>query len=205
MVHLVRTTWVGLSGGNGITQLAVDLQAGGFGPLSTSQAQNAVNAVRTFFFDIRGVFPNELTLTTLPQVDYYLNHNAQLAGSVSAPTPPPAVLGASTAAFAAAAGAKVNLSTAVIRNGRRVRGAIFLVPGCAMYTDTGTILGTTKTLVNTAGATMMSALGSAGLKLQVWSRPLDATQPKGPRDGDVADVTLIETADKTAILRGRRD
>lgn len=205
MTHLVRTTWIGLSGGNGIQQFAIDTVDSTFGPLSTSQAQSAVNAVRTFWFDIRGTLPNEATLTTLPQVDYYLTHTAQLSGSVTAPTPPAAVLGSSTAAFAAAAGYKVNLSTAVIRNGRRVRGSVFVVPACGVYTDTGTILGTTKTLVNTAGATMMSALATAGLKLVVWSRPIPEGEPNGPRDGAMADVSLMETADKTAILRGRRD
>lgn len=205
MVHIVRTGWTGTSGGPGLTQLAIDTTDSQFGPLTGAQAQSAVNAVRAFWDTIKAHLPNELMLTVAPSVDYYLVHNAQLAGTVTAATSPTAVLGTAADTFSMAAGLKINLNTGAIQNGRRVRGAIFVVPAANAFSLTGTASATAKTALNTAGATLLSALATGGLKLCVWSRPLDATHPKGPRDGTINTVSNMETNEKTAILRGRRD
>lgn len=205
MVHLIRTAWSGTTGGPGLTQLAVDTTESSFGALSGAQAQSAVNAVRAFWNTCTPYLPDEITLTVSPVVDYYLNDSGELAGSVSAATPPTNVAGTSTAVYSMAAGLKVNLNTVTIRNGRRVRGSIFIVPSASSQTNTGLASSTARTAINTAGATMLAALATGGLKLLVWSRPLPAGVPNGPRDGDIADVTALETNEKMAILRGRRD
>lgn len=206
MVHIIRTAWSGTSGGPGLTQIAIDLTTPAFGPLSPGQAQSAVDAMRAFWSSIAAQMPDEIMLTVSPVVDYYLVNNGELAGSVSAPTPPVVVVGTSASAFSMATGPKVNLNTGVVRNGRRVRGSIYIVPGSQVTQATnGMCNGTTKTAINTAGATLKSSLASAGLKLVVWSRPVPADKPKGPRDGAISDVSTLETNEKLAILRGRRD
>lgn len=206
MVHIVRTAWSGTSGGPGLTQLAIDTVDSTFGPLSTSQAQSAVNAVRAFWSGIAGNLPDEITLTVSPVVDYYTVHDAVLAGSVTASTPPAVVGGTSSAAFSMATGPKVNLNTSTIRNGRRVRGSIYIVPGGGNnQASNGALAATARTLIQGAGTTMLSSLATSGLKLGVWSRPIPEGKPNGPRDGAWSDVTTFEVNEKLAILRGRRD
>jgi hypothetical protein len=206
MVHIVRTAWSGTSGGPGLTQMAIDTVDSSFGPLSPSQAQSAVDAVRSFWNNMVLLLPNEVILTVSPVVDYYLSHNAQLSGSVSAPTPPANVAGTSAAAYSMATGPKLNLNTGVVRNGRRVRGSIYIVPGAGSTLGvTGMLEGTARANLNVYGNNLRTALATAGLKLQVWSRPIPEDKPKGPRDGAVADVVAIEANEKLAILRGRRD
>lgn len=206
MVHIIRTQWAGTSGGPGLTQLAIDLTDSSFGPLSPGQAQSAVDAMRAYWDGIKAYLPDEIVLSVSPVVDYYLVHNAELAGSVSAPTTPVSVVGTSAAVFSMATGAKINLNTGVVRNGRRVRGSIYIVPSASSVMSTnGMATGVAKTALNTAGTSFRTALGAAGLKLGVWSRPIPEGKPKGPRDGAWADVAAMECNEKLAVLRGRRD
>lgn len=206
MVHIVRTQWSGTSGGPGLTQMAIDTVDSTFGPLSAAQAQSACDAVRSFWNALAAHIPNEITLTVSPVVDYYLVHNAQLAGSVSATTPPANVLGTNTGNYSMATGPKINLNTGVIRNGRRVRGSIYIVPGgSSTFGAAGMMDGTVRGTFNTAANNMRTALTAAGLKLGVWSRPIPEGKPRGPRDGAWSDVNICETNEKLAVLRGRRD
>lgn len=205
MVALIRTAWSGTTGGPGITQLAVDQVTSSFGPFSAAESQAAVNAVRAFWDGIKAYLPDEITLTTSPVVDVYLSNNGNLAWSSTAATSPASVTGTSTVAYAMPAGLKVNLNTGVIRNSRRVRGSIFVVPAAGANTTGGLALGTARTAVNAAGATLMASLATAGLKLQVWSRPLKDANGVITRDGATADVIALETNEKIAVLRGRRD
>lgn len=200
-VGIVRTGWSGTSGGPGLTQLAVREGAGAF--WTTTQAQNAVNAVRAFWFAINAYLPDEIVLTTSPVVDIYNEVDGELQASVSAPTAPTSVSGTSTAVYSMASGMKVNLNTTGIRFGRRVRGGIYLVPaGGNTMTATGLTASAARTAVNTAGGTLISSLASSGLELVVYSRP--QTVPTA-RVGALTAVTAIETSEKVAVLRGRRD
>lgn len=205
MVHIIRTSWQGLSGGLGLTQLAIDYNDATFGTMTTAQAGTATAAVRKFWDDIKGVLPNELNLTVSPVVDNYSAFDGELVGSVSSTVAPTSVLGTSAAAFSMAAGVKLNLNTGVIRGGRRVRGTVFIVPAAGAFSLTGTTDVTAKTVINSAGNALMTSLGTAGLRWVVWSRPIPADKPKGPREGVVSPVSAIETSEKTAVLRGRRD
>lgn len=205
MVHLVKTTWSGLSGGSGITQLAIDTTESTFGALDAGDAQAAVNAVRAYWNTIANYLPNEVSLNVQPMIDYHLSHNGELAGSVTAAQSPAVVVGTNMGDYSMAAGLKVNLNTATIRNGRRIKGAIFLVPAAGAFSNTGGAGQTPTTTINDAGTALRTALAAAGLKLQVWSRPVPEGKPHGPRDGATADVTGMEVSPKTAILRGRRD
>lgn len=204
-VGVVRTAWAGTSGGPGITQLYVR-NGSNFGPLTAAERQAAVNAVRAFWSALSGYLPDNIALTVSPVVDEYNVPSGDLEASGSAGTAPTSVIGTSAAAFSMASGVKVNLNTTTIRNGRRVRGGIYVVPAAStVYTADGAVGSAIRTAFNTAGAALLSALSTAGLQLVVYSRPLPAGVPNGPRTGDAAPVTNIETNEKGAVLRGRRD
>jgi hypothetical protein len=171
--------------------------------LTTTEAQAAVNAVRGFWDAIKGYIPSDIVLTVSAVVDQYDNQSGPLLASTSAPVPPATVAGTETGVYSMASGAKVNLNTTNIINGRRVRGSIFIVPiGANALTSSGTILNTARTAINNAADAMRLALVNGGLNLMVWSRP---TSPGPSTDGELSIVTGCETSEKVAILRGRRD
>lgn len=204
MIGKIVTTWAGTSGGPGITQLYVNPV--GQTLVTAAQAQSAVNAVRAFWDATKTYLPDEVTLTVQPTVDMYDHGNGTLTNTVSAATPPTSVVGGSATNFSMAAGGKMNLQTASINNGRRVRGSIYIVPMASVgFSASGTISATVRTALNTAGSSMLASLGAAGLELLVWGRPLKDASKVVIRPGTINPVISIDTAEKTAILRGRRD
>lgn len=199
---IVRTSWSGTSGGPGLTQLAIE---GITDPHTwdAAAAQVAVDAVRTFWNAIAGYLPNELILTTSPVVDVYNIMSGKLVGSHQAATAPASVLGTDAGIFSMASGAKINLNTGVIRNGRRVRGAVFLVPaGATTMSTAGLTSSAARTAINSAVNTMRGTLVAANKQLVVWSRNTTGTEPG---DGVTSPVVGVETSEKVAVLRGRRD
>lgn len=197
---IVRTAWSGTTGGPGLTQLAFGEVTAG--DITNGMATAAATAVRAFWNSMAGFLPNEIVLTVQPVVDVYEATNGALVASHVLSTPPAAVLGTDTGVYGMAQGVKANLHTGVIRERRRVRGAMYIVPaGQSAYTNLGLISSTAKTAVNTNGATMLGSFAAAGIDLLVWSRPATPTS----NDGLVARVTGIEGNEKSAILRGRRD
>lgn len=200
-VGIVRTAWAGTSGGPGLTQ-TVFRDLGDNADITNTQAQAAVNAVRAFWNSIAGLIPNEIVLTVQPVVDVYDLISGALVASQTVTTPPAAVSGTDTGVYGMASGMKANMNTSVIRGGRRVRGAMYIVPaGTSAYSSGGLVASTAKTTVNSAGATMKTAFTTGDIELLVWSRPTTTTS----NDGDVAPVSTIDCNEKTAILRGRRD
>lgn len=200
-VCLIRTAWSGTSGGPGVTQLAIREQTGTF--ITATKAQTAVDAMRVFWDSIKTLLPDEVNLSVSPIVDGFNETDNKLIASTTAPTAPTKVAGSSTAAFAMPAGVKLNLNTTTIRYGRRVRGAVFIVPiAGGVHTSSGMVLDTARTTINTAANTLKTSLANAGLDLMVWSR---YNKDKADRPGSLALVTGFETNEKIAILRGRRD
>jgi hypothetical protein len=158
--------------------------------------------VRAYFDGIKALIPNDVSLTTSPVVDAYDPETGQLLSSVTAATPPTSVIGTYSSTFSMASGLKMNLNTGAIRFGRRVRGSIFIVPAGGVYSDTGNITSGNRTTVNTAGAGLLAAANLAGADLVVWSRPREEPTT---RAGAATIVTGVETSEKVAVLRGRRD
>jgi len=206
VVHaLVRTSWSGTSGGPGLTQMRFE---GITDPHSWDAiaAQSVVNAVRTFWDAIKVQIPDNVTLTVQPTVDVFNNISGELVGSYAAATPPATVAGTSTAVFTMAAGLKLNLNTGVIRYGRRVKGAWFIVPASsASFTTDGVVTAGTVTALNSAGAAMITTLAADNKRPIVYSRPKEAAGGNPARDGAEAPVVSFSTSPKGAILRGRRD
>lgn len=203
-IGVVKTTWQGTSGGPGLSQLCFARRDNG--DPTASDAQAAVNAVRAFWNSIAGYIPNEVILTVLPTVDGFtvLSTNNDLHSSVVAATAPTVVVGTDTGVYSMASGLKVNLHTNDIKNGRRVRGAFYVVPaGQTAYSNAGTIIPACSTAVNGAGATLISAFNAASLDVVVWSRWNKVRHPE--RLSSYSIVDSLKCNDKTAVLRGRRD
>lgn len=202
MPYIVRTTWAGLQGGPGITQMAIESDPpGGF--IDATQAQTVVNAVRSFWQSIATDIPNDVSLTVQPLIDFYVTATGELGGPIAAPTPPTAVTGSSAGAYSAASGGKIKLTTAGIKNNRRVRGAIFLVPlATGAYDTNGSVASALGTSVGSAFATLKTALTALNLQLGVWSRPIGTPPGVG---GSFHAVTSVSVPSKVAVLRGRRD
>lgn len=204
MVALVRTAWSGTSGGPGVTQIALLGASGGI--WNPGGEQTAVNAMRAFWDSIKALFPDELVLTVSPVVDYYNTQTGVLLGSNIAATPPTSVGGTSGAAYAGGAGFKVAWETGQIRDGRRVRGATYVVPAAStIFSGTGTVGSASRTTVNTAAATFISAITAGTMSVGVWSRPREATETLEERAGAAYQASSGVCSTKSAILRGRRD
>lgn len=205
VVALVRTNWSGTTGGPGLTQIAMEAITDPHSWDATA-AQTAVNAMRTCWQGMNSMLPDNIKLDVSPVVDVYTKIDGQLVGSYSAATTPTQVVGTSTAVFSMAAGVKVNLNTGQIRNGRRVRGSVFIVPATsAAFSTDGLVLSGSRVTINGSFNGMITTLAAANLVPCVWSRPIPAGKLYGPRDGATTPVTGIETSEKGAILRGRRD
>lgn len=207
-VGIIRTNWAGTTGGPGLSQIAIaETTSGGVGSFfTTTNVQTAVDAMRAFWQALNGLLPNELTLTVSPTVDIYDEVSGDLIASITATTSPATVVGLDSGVYSMASGMKMKLATGVIRNGRRVAGALYIVPaGATAMTNTGNIASTARTTVNNAGNTFKTALATPLLKHVVYSRPIPSGEPNGPRDGALAEVSAYDTNEKTAILRGRRD
>jgi hypothetical protein len=69
-------------------------------------------------------------------------------------------------------------------------------------TSTGSVASGTRTAVNAAGSTLISTLAGGGMNMIVFNRP--GADPV-TKPGDRQIVANLETNEKTAILRGRRD
>jgi len=201
IVGIVRSEWSGTTGGPGLTQFAVQGAAGG--DWNPTGAQTAVNAVRAFWAALASNFPDEIRIQVNPVVDTYNAVNGELFSSHVAGTAPAVVAGTSTAGYAGGAGCKVTWNTSQIRNGRRIRGATFLVPmSAAVFTANGTVGGVAISTINTAASNMISALAAGATPMAVWSRPRIVPEP---RDGFSTEVLTGSAGTKSAILRGRRD
>jgi hypothetical protein len=201
MVAIVRTEWDGTSGGPGLTQFALI----GGAEMTAGNAQSAVNAVRKFWNSLASYLPDELRLQVSPIVDIYRETDAELLASVVAPVVPLNVIGGGTTGYAGGAGIKINWNTGVIRNGRRVKGSVFIVPALATsFGNTGIPTPGTQLALNNAATTLMSDLLAGGTALAVWSRPL-VVDKVITRAGAISGVVSGTVAPKSAILRGRRD
>lgn len=203
-IFKVATAWAGTSGGPGITQLY--FQDIGDAVPSQTQVQTAVNAVRSFWNSSAGVLPNEVTLSVSPQVDVFNQATGELTNSVIAATPPAIVAGTDAGAYAMASGIKATLQTNEIRNGRRVRGAIYIVPaGFTSLTNLGVIASGSRNVVNAAGTALIAAVVAQNVNLIVWGRPVKDSAGNVTRNGTVNYVQGFDAQEKGCILRGRRD
>lgn len=201
----VKTEWTGTSGGPGVTQMAFQ----GINDPHTwdaAAAQRVVDAVRKMWVACATGMPDNIKLQVSPVVDVLNAADGELVGSYTAATTPAVVVGSDTGSFAMASGIRVRLNTGQILNGRRVKGAVFIVPvGFACFDTNGGVVPGTRTIVNNAFNQINTDLLASNEQLAVWSRPIPEGKPHGPRDGHLTPVTNCDASPKGAILKGRRD
>lgn len=204
MATVLRVTaeWTGFSGAPGFTNLHFRDFGTGEGPGTdgdATQAQAAVTGVRNYFDAIKGLLPTQVKVQVRGVVDSLNVENGVLEDSFTVPNPL-VITGTGNALWAGPVGAVTNLRTNGIRNGRRVRGRIFLVPlsGLAFDSTTGRLLPTAVTTLTTAAETLRT-LGTPDLG--VWARP---TAP-GAADGQWFIARTVGVPTIAAVLRSRRD
>lgn len=181
--------WSGFAGAPGTSTFHFN------GALSTGQADSAAAIVRAFFLTMQtrvpaGVqvqFPTEMTVHS---------DDGTLVSTITVPTPPSSVTMSGTGNWAAPTGARINWNTAAVVNGRRLRGATFIVPlVVSQYDAVGTLSSTIVSGLVTDSTTMITNLSAAGAPLVVWS----------PMAAVISVVTNASVPDRAAVLRSRRD
>ena len=202
MVYIVTTNWSGLQGGPGITQMAMEADPpGGF--IDDATADIMVDAVAAFWNSIKSEIPNDVTLTVSGEVQMFATATGELGPIYTSATPPAAIVGGSALAYSAASGYKINIRTGDVKNNRRVRGSIFVVPSSInVYDNNGNVSSSVATAVSTAQATLRTTLAGPNIALGVWSRPKGSPTPSG---GTFHETTGLDVSTKVAVLRGRRD
>lgn len=198
----VKTKWTGFSGAPGYTNLHFrDFSSGGdgSGAPSLTEAQAAYQKTYAFFSGISSVLSDNMRCEVQSEVDYLEDTTGSLVDSFTV-APNPIVNGSVTATYAGPVGAVVSLRTGAIRNGRRIRGRIFIVPIAATTFDTdGTLRSDAVTDINTAVAVLTD--NTSAPDLGIFARP----SLPGAADGQWAVVTSGSCSDKVAVLRSRRD
>lgn len=192
-LYRVKARWSGFTGSPGYSIFHFDISTT---PNATDAAAVA-GEVRTFFNALVARLPAIVKIQVESAVEIIDEPTGDMVDIVTIPAVT-AVQGSATGAFASSTGACVIWTTGGVRNSRRVMGRTFIVPLSAnAYDVDGTLGAPAQTdLVNAANALVGDQLGFC-----VYGRPDDV---KG-YVGDAFVITGARVADKTAVLRSRRD
>jgi len=189
-------TWSGWTGAPGYTNFHFGLDGAVDGAILD---QTMVN-VHDFFVALTTRIPGGIGITFPTEVEQFDAVTGELEDAHPVLLQAQVSGGAGTAAFSSAVGACVSWGTNAFISGRRLRGRTFLVPlapGAAFQSD-GTLLEVARTSMLAAAVGLKDA--PDGYPLQIWHRPVP-----GAGGGVAADVVSASIADKTAVLRSRRD
>lgn len=195
---MLRATirWAGFSGEPGYTNLHFSKS----GDIDGAVLDQTLANVRTFFLAIASKLPTGVGLTFPTSVDEFDTTSGELLNthSVVLQTAVPGSGGA--APFSSATGACVTWGTDTIVNGRRLRGRTFLVPllPANSFETNGTLIEAARTQLLAAATAFKNE--TDGYPFHIWSQP-----NPGVVNGASGPVTSANVADKTAILRSRRD
>lgn len=192
-LYRVKARWTGFTGSPGYSIFHFDIST----TPNPTDAQAVAGEVRQFFADNSTRLPSAVRVQVEGFVEVIDEPTGQLQ-DVVAITAPTAVNGAASGGFSSATGACVVWTTGGVRNGRRVMGRTFLVPlSSSNYDVDGTLVGGSLTGIQTAANTLVGDM----LGFVVYARP----SAPGAADGESFVVTGSRVADKTAVLRSRRD
>lgn len=192
MVDEYRAVWAVPGGGAGYSTFYAETDQ------STTQRQEFADAVGAFFQALDNLIPSTVTITFDSEVRQ-LNDASGVLEDVEAVTPPTAVNGIATGAYAAGAGARVDWRTSVIINGRRVIGRTFIVPIIgSSFESNGTIVAASLADLQAAADAYLASFTSI-VGAVVWHRPV------AQAGGQSAPIQSAVAVDKSALLRSRRD
>lgn len=181
--------------------------APGYTNLYTSISLSNVAPIVTFFDSIKQYLPTALTVQVPQSGDLVAEATGVIQG-VWTGSGGATVTGTAVGVYAGPVGAVVEWLTGGIVAGRRVQGKSYIVPLSSIaYQSNGTLLDSAATAINTAAATLQTALGN---NLVVWSRPFepdpDRVPPdeRDPRAGTAWPVLATRVPDMVAVMRSRR-
>lgn len=194
----VTAAWSGFTGSPGYSNFF--FREANPGASWDAGAFAAADKVNTFFGAIKALFP--------PNVAWKINSDVPLIDEFSGEMQDIANAGARATlqatgplqAYSAASGAVITWRTSGVRNGRRVRGRTFLVPGGYGFLQTDGTLepGAIASLQAAANALLAP---NADRSFVIWARP----SAPGAVDGIAHNVVSATVPDKVAILKSRRD
>ena len=187
-LHRVVVSWTGNQvKGTAVSVLHFDASASTAPPVA---------ALNTALGGLAGALPLGVTLQVPGSGDTIDASSGQLVSAWTA-TAPSAITGSGSAQCAAGVGACITFSTALVANGRRVRGRMFVVPLMYnMYDVDGTFTGSGLTSLQNAANAIAGVAG-----LVVWHRP----KPGTGATGGFGAVTSARVRDHVAVLASRRD
>lgn len=181
--------WSGFSGAPGFSVMHL------FGHGTQAQCEWSAATIRAFFLAQQTRLPNGVTVSFPAEMTEH-SDDGTLTGVQGMTSVPAPVTMTGTGNWAAPVGARLNWDTNTIVGGKRLRGALFLVPlVVSQYDAVGTLASTTVTGIQGNAQTMLTDLPVAGLPLAVWS----------PTGSVVAAVTSPTVPDRAAVMRSRRD
>lgn len=195
-IERIRVNWTGFIGGPGVSTFYA------------TDAGTLVPQIRTFF----NALITQLTAAVKIDVDNVGDvieaFTGELEGGWTTGVQAQ-VVGTAAGNYNAVSGALVQWKSDTVLSGRRLRGHSFIVPlASAGYDASGQILNTSRTLMKTAAAALVTA--SAGNML-VYQRPRKAKPADGSvkaiteRSGGYGPVTGSDVRTVVTSLRSRRD
>lgn len=204
MVNILRVKarWSGFSGAPGFSVLHFRDFGTGEGGGSDPTAEQAVAAatkVRTFFDTIKLRIPQGVSIQIEPDVEMIEDTTGDLVDSFTAGTQAIVDGGATGSSYSGATGAVVNFRTGSIKNGRRIRGRLFLVPLASNVFAEGVINPGILPDFQAAADALVDSTGSPDLG--VYSRPSSTAAT----DGRWVIATSANVPNLSAVLRSRRD
>jgi hypothetical protein len=199
----VTSTWSGFTGAPGYTNLFFEHSD----PPSTG-VQQAVDNARQLFNACKNALPSAVTVTTSPTVELIEDIDGELVDVMTATTPPAAVVGTDTTAYAAPSGLVIAWLSPGVYRGNRVRGKTFLVPiGGVNYQTDGSLATGLPAAITVHAEAFLAATGPT---FGVWCRPQkahlnSAGEAVPASDGKFFEATSSRVADRVSVLRSRRD
>lgn len=175
---------------------------------SSGAESDAAGAMTAFWAAVKSCIHTSTTIAVLPVVETIDPTN----GEITAAT---AVTGSSTTgtddgnALPPQTQGILQLRTGGYVDGREVRGRIYIPALTVSGWRDGNWVSTKRAIIETAAATLLAG-GTSDWQLVVWQRerladPDHEPNPITHRDGSVHAVSALVLAQKTAVLRSRRD
>lgn len=196
MANILRVTalWSGFQGAPGFTRVYFNSGAD-----AQAAVDSATSRLRTFFESIKALLNIEYTVKVQRLVQVLNDANGALTTEINATTDPVIVTPTGTGVYSAAVGAAVNWQTGAFNaRGRRIMGRSYIVPmNAAAFQNDGTLGDANITTILNAAAALIAGSPS----VVVWTRPTTFAAA----DGLSRTVVGATCADKTAVLRSRRD
>lgn len=153
-------------------------------------------AWQSYFNTLKGYMPNEWSVGVVAEVAA-LDDNGEITETVTITGLSGAIAGTYSGSWAGAVGVCTRFNTAEFVGGRRIKGKTFFVPAgsTVAFDQDGTLNSTALTDFLSARNTLHNAIAAEDGIPVVFS----------PTHHLTADITGINIADRSAVLRSRRD